>query len=254
MSLHENVRIVEQPTDLLTLTPRYTQRALQIIETVATGNATTPNPAGLGPLSPAPLRGQPFTLFVHYEESHVPLFAAPGYQNTSTRGAYGDMTAQMDGSVAIIMEALERHGLMNSTMVLLSSDNGAWIDPSSGLPGARGTAQDGGSNGPLRVSRQVTACGLRWSNQRSIGLAATPAPGWCATLGPASTAPLALRSHVRCPTRCLCRPVPRLPLPNHRRAARAPLGREAWSTPPSSCRLAACLPARLCPPRPLSWM
>ena len=152
MSLHENVRIVEQPTDLLTLTPRYTQRALQIIETVATGNATTPNPAGLGPLSPAPLRGQPFTLFVHYEESHVPLFAAPGYQNTSTRGAYGDMTAQMDGSVAIIMEALERHGLLNSTMVLLSSDNGAWIDPSSGIPGARGTAQDGGSNGPLRVS------------------------------------------------------------------------------------------------------
>ncbi|KAA0153768.1 hypothetical protein FNF27_06433 [Cafeteria roenbergensis] len=156
MSLHENVRIVEQPTDLLTLTPRYTQRALQIIETVATGNATTPNPAGLGPLSPAPLRGQPFTLFVHYEESHVPLFAAPGYQNTSTRGAYGDMTAQMDGSVAIIMEALERHGLLNSTMVLLSSDNGAWIDPSSGLPGARGTAQDGGSNGPLRGGKGST--------------------------------------------------------------------------------------------------
>ena len=153
MSLHENLGIVEQPTDLLTLTPRYTQRALQIIEYAATGNTTTPNPKGLGRLAPAPLRGQPFVMFVHYEESHVPLFAAPGYQNTSVRGAYGDMTEQMDGSMAVILEALERHGLLNSTMVVVTSDNGAWIDPSSGLPGARGTAEDGGSNGPMRVSR-----------------------------------------------------------------------------------------------------
>lgn len=152
MSLHENLNIVEQPTNLLELTPRYTQRALQVLEAVSTGSITLPNPPGLGDLSPAPALGQPFTLFVHYEESHVPLFASNGYQNTSARGPYGDMTAQLDGSIAIIFEALQEHGLLNETMVFISADNGAWIDPSDGLPGATGVAANGGSNGPLRVS------------------------------------------------------------------------------------------------------
>jgi arylsulfatase A len=151
MSLHENLHIVEQPTNLYDLTPRYTQRAMQLIEMIATGNATTPNPRGLGDISPRPFRGQPFSLFVHYEESHVPLFASPGYQNTSVRGDYGDMTGQMDGSVAVIVDHLTRYNLLNDTLIVITSDNGAWIDPSDGLPGASGKAQDGGSNGPMKV-------------------------------------------------------------------------------------------------------
>jgi len=198
MSLHENLGIVEQPTDLLTLTPRYTQRALQIIEHAATGNSTTPDPKGVGRLAPAPVQGQPFALFMHYEESHVPLFAAPGYQNTSSRGAYGDMTGQLDGSMAVIVDALERYGLMNSTMIVVTSDNGAWIDPSSGFPGAEGTAENGGSNGPMRVSQR---------------------PRWAAPLPAAARPPPAAA------------PVPDPAIPSrvhHRRAARAPRGRAAW--------------------------
>jgi hypothetical protein len=45
-------------------------------------------------LGPDPLRRH-----VAYEEPHIPLFAAPAFQNVSRRGHYGDAVQQMDSSV-----------------------------------------------------------------------------------------------------------------------------------------------------------
>lgn len=158
--LTENDRIVEQPPDLTTLTTRYTQRALQILAASSSSSnnhsVPIPNPRPLGPLAPAPAAGQPWALFVHYEESHVPLFTAPGYANVSDRGLYGSMTEQLDGSIAVIVDQLVRLGLADNTMVLFTADNGAWIDPSSGFPGAPGQPATGGSNAPYRDGKGST--------------------------------------------------------------------------------------------------
>jgi hypothetical protein len=41
----------------------------------------------------------PLHRHVAYEEPHIPLFAAPAFQNVSRRGHYGDAVQQMDSSV-----------------------------------------------------------------------------------------------------------------------------------------------------------
>jgi hypothetical protein len=82
----ENNKIIEQPVDLTTLTPRYTSKALSLLEEVATSR--TANNVS-----------KPFFMQVAYEEAHVPLFAAPDFQGVSRRGPYGDSVQQMDNSI-----------------------------------------------------------------------------------------------------------------------------------------------------------
>ena len=60
---------------------------------------------------------------------------------------------EMDRSIGIILDKLDATGLSKSTLVFFASDNGAWLNPSSGMPGFGADNDigpfDGGSNGPL---------------------------------------------------------------------------------------------------------
>lgn len=173
MPLHENLKLIEQPLDLTTLTPRYTARALELLAQLAP-NASVANKAlnsllyapgasnwtGFAPaamnLTTPPLRGQPFFLYFAFEESHVPLFTANNFRNVSRRDRYGDMTMQMDAAIAQVMTFLQQTGLDQTTTVLFSSDNGAWIDPGTGFPGSTGQPAIGGSNAPFKDGKGST--------------------------------------------------------------------------------------------------
>lgn len=85
--------------------------------------------------------------------SHVPLFLGDDYSGQSRRGLYGDVVQEMDLSIGRIVDALKAAGVYDNTMVVFTSDNGAWTNPSNGLNDERATKgvgpYDGGNNSPF---------------------------------------------------------------------------------------------------------
>ncbi len=73
----------------------------------------------------------PFFLCVSYTAPHVPIqvdpkWAAPyaGKLETQTRVGYAGMMAQLDDSIGQIVDALEKSGQLENTLIVLFSDNG----------------------------------------------------------------------------------------------------------------------------------
>lgn len=170
LPLMENHNIIQQPVDMTTLTPNYVSKVKQLFDALApTGGAGgadaepwRPEEPSLPVVSPSPLpstanpqHGQPFFLYVGFEESHIPLFASEPFLNSSLRGPYGDTTNQLDAAIGDIMSALHSSGLADNTFVIFTSDNGAWVDPGNGLGGAKNPLF-GGSNAPFRGGKGST--------------------------------------------------------------------------------------------------
>jgi arylsulfatase A-like enzyme len=103
-SLVQGDKIIEQPTDLSTLTRRYTEQAKQFIHEN---------------------RKQPFFLYFAHTYPHVPLFASAKFKGTSRRGLYGDVVEELDWSVGQVLDTLRREKL--NTLVFFTSDNGPWL-------------------------------------------------------------------------------------------------------------------------------
>src|SRR5262249_26403441 len=98
--------IIEQPTDLSTLTRRYTEEALQFIQQHKT---------------------KPFFLYFAHTYPHVPLFASKKFSGTSSRGLYGDVVEELDWSVGQVLDTLLKLKLEKKTFVFFTSDNGPWL-------------------------------------------------------------------------------------------------------------------------------
>ncbi len=71
---------------------------------------------------------RPFFLFYSTHDIHVPRVPAGRFVGASSMGPRGDAIAQMDWAAGEILSALERHGLVDDTLVVFSSDNGPVID------------------------------------------------------------------------------------------------------------------------------
>jgi arylsulfatase A len=112
--------------DQATLTARYTARAVDFIERAAlAGDA------------------RPFFLYLAHTMPHVPLFVGEAFRGKSGAGVYGDVIAEIDASVGAVLDALDRTGQADDTLVLFTSDNGPWL-----LYG-----NHGGFAGPLREGK-----------------------------------------------------------------------------------------------------
>jgi arylsulfatase A len=103
--LFDGETILEQPTDLVSLTEKYTNRALKFISDMAESDT-------------------PFFLFMAYAQPHHPQMASAKFHGKSPRGEFGDSVLEMDNSIGIIMEALKKKKIIDNTMVWLTSDNG----------------------------------------------------------------------------------------------------------------------------------
>jgi arylsulfatase A-like enzyme len=106
--------VVENPTDVATLTRRFTEEALAFIRRH---------------------QREPFLLLLAYAAPHAPLVAAPEWSGRSRHGAYGDLVEEIDWSAGEILDLLRETGLAERTLVVFTSDNGP--DP---LPPPRGSA------------------------------------------------------------------------------------------------------------------
>lgn len=155
VSVHENLKLVEQPADLLAMPDRYLQRSLEVIRLAGNDTKHVPPPAQRL-VQPGPRPGQSFFMVLAFESSHVPLYVNEQFRNTSRRGPFGDMTLQMDEAVGQVLREIEAQGLAESTTVIFTSDNGAWVAPSSGFFDAATHPEFGGRNGELRGEKGST--------------------------------------------------------------------------------------------------
>ncbi|MDO5035374.1 MAG: sulfatase-like hydrolase/transferase [Porphyromonas sp.] len=72
-------------------------------------------------------REQPFFLYLCTNDAHVPRFPREEYRK-SPLGLRGDALLEFDGTVRIVLEELERQGLRDNTLIILTSDNGGVLD------------------------------------------------------------------------------------------------------------------------------
>ncbi len=70
----------------------------------------------------------PFFLYFAHRNTHAPLRPNPKFKGTSEIGVYGDFVNELDWSVGQVLDALDRNGLSENTIVIISSDNGGVKD------------------------------------------------------------------------------------------------------------------------------
>jgi arylsulfatase A len=66
----------------------------------------------------------PFFVYVAFTSPHLPHCTAPEFRGASGMGNYGDFLAETDHRIGQILEALDRCGLAENTLVVFTSDNG----------------------------------------------------------------------------------------------------------------------------------
>ncbi len=106
----------------------------------------------------------PFFLYFAAHDPHVPRVPHQRFVGKSGMGPRGDAILQFDDSVGTILAALDRLGLKDNTLVLLSSDNGPVVDdgyqdeavqklgdhkPAGPLRGGKYSAFEGGTRVPF---------------------------------------------------------------------------------------------------------
>ncbi|MEQ3235140.1 MULTISPECIES: sulfatase family protein [Bacteroides] len=70
----------------------------------------------------------PFFLYFATNDVHVPRVPHPRFAGKSGMGARGDALIEFDWTVGQVMETLERLGLRENTLIVLTSDNGPVVD------------------------------------------------------------------------------------------------------------------------------
>ncbi|MDD2327366.1 MAG: sulfatase-like hydrolase/transferase [bacterium] len=73
-------------------------------------------------------REHPFFLFLGTHDIHVPRVPHPDFKGKSGMGDRGDVILQLDWTVGRIRAILQEKGLLENTLIIFSSDNGAVID------------------------------------------------------------------------------------------------------------------------------
>jgi arylsulfatase A-like enzyme len=124
--LLEGVETIDEEAPNAQLTQRYTDQALQFIEDH---------------------QDEPFFLYLPHTMSHIPLGVSDGFQGETGMGTYPDVIHELDWSTGQILDRLAELGLEEDTLVVFTTDDGAWEDFAG---------QNAGSTGPLRASKGST--------------------------------------------------------------------------------------------------
>lgn len=133
LPLYQNETIIDTLIDQSLLTTMYTEKAVDFIDRNSE---------------------KPFFLYLAHSMPHVPLFVSDKFKGKSDAGIYGDVIMEIDWSVGQVIEALERNGLEENTLVVFTSDNGPWLSygTHSGSTGifkeGKGTSWEGGIRVP----------------------------------------------------------------------------------------------------------
>ena len=109
-------------------------------------------------------RDEPFFLYYAFHQPHVPRLPGARFAGSTGLGPRGDVIAEMDWCVGEMLDALDRLGLRENTIVVFSSDNGPVLDdgyddravelcgghrPAGPLRGGKYSMYDGGTRVPF---------------------------------------------------------------------------------------------------------
>lgn len=88
---------------------------------------------------------RPFFLYLAHNMPHTPWHASKNFQGSSNYSLYGDAIQELDWSMGEIIKILRENGIIDNTIIIFTSDNGAMEHH-----------DNGGSNGPLRGWKGTT--------------------------------------------------------------------------------------------------
>jgi len=93
---------------------------------------------------------EPFFIYMAHKDPHQPFYPSEAFAGRSDGGPYGDAVSEFDWSVGEVIAALERAGIAEETLVIVTSDNGPWFEGASGgLRGRKGQSYEGGFRVPF---------------------------------------------------------------------------------------------------------
>ncbi len=131
-ALYASDQKIESPVDQKTLTRRYTEKAIEFIRSAGS---------------------KPFLLFLAHTAPHIPLHASHDFHGRSSAGIYGDVVEELDWSTGELLAALKEQGVIEDTIVIITSDNGPFFEGSTaGLKGGKGNSWEGGYRVPFIAS------------------------------------------------------------------------------------------------------
>jgi len=145
--LMRNEECIEFPADQTTITRRFADEGIRFI-------------------SESVEEGKPFFLYLANSMPHIPLFASEEFLGKSERGLYGDVIEEMDHNVGRVLSHLEKLGVEENTLVIVTSDNGPWLV----------MKENGGSALPLFEGKMTTfeggmrvPCVMKWPGHIPAG-------------------------------------------------------------------------------------
>ncbi|MEN7551189.1 arylsulfatase [Rapidithrix thailandica] len=104
---------------------------------------------------------EPFFLYFPLTAPHTPWLPSEEFQGKSQAGVYGDFVAMVDHTVGQVIQALKENGVLENTLVIFTSDNGAhWLpsdietfnhEANHGRSGMKSDVWDGGHRVPFIV-------------------------------------------------------------------------------------------------------
>ena len=109
-------------------------------------------------------KDKPFFLYLAFAAPHNPIDPAKEYRGKSEAGLYGDYIQQLDHCAGVVLDALEKQGFAQNTIVVFTSDNGGRYErealkaghrPNGELLGQKTDGWEGGHRVPLMA---------RWPN------------------------------------------------------------------------------------------
>jgi arylsulfatase A len=128
LPLIRDTTILEEDTDRVQLTPRYTAEAVKFLE------STT----------------EPYFLYLAFSYPHHPARASERFKGKTGFGNVGDAIAEIDWSVGQIMDAVARKGETDHTLICFTSDHGPWYQGDAGrLRGRKASTFEGGFRVPF---------------------------------------------------------------------------------------------------------
>jgi arylsulfatase A len=125
--------------------PAFTQKAIEIIQRQAAASK----------------EGKPFFIYMPLNSPHTPILPSAQWQGKSGISLYADFMMETDDAIGQVIQSLEKNGIKENTLVIVTSDNGCspsadyeklaqhGHNPSAKLRGHKADAFDGGHRVPF---------------------------------------------------------------------------------------------------------